>query len=69
MDVGERSDISLREGARIRGFASISPERLAAIFAIMAIIVVLCATWFGQEIALIDSSCSAAESCVSFFGR
>jgi hypothetical protein len=53
----------------IRGFASINPERLAAIFAIMAIIVVLSASWFGQQIAQIDSSCSASQACASFFGR
>lgn len=54
----------------IKGFASIHPERLAAIFAIMAIIVVISATWFGQQIALIDSSaCDGAQLCASLFGR
>ena len=45
----------------IRGFSSVHPERLAAIFAIMAIIVVISATWFGQQIALIDEAPSCAD--------
>jgi hypothetical protein len=54
----------------ITGFSSLHPERLAAIFAIMAILVVVSATWFGQQIAAIDSSlCDGAQACASIFGR
>jgi hypothetical protein len=45
----------------IRGFSSIDPERLAAIFAIMAILIVISATWFGQQVAILDSAPSCAD--------
>lgn len=58
-------------GIVIRGFPSIHPERLAAIFAIMAILVVISATWFGQQIAAIDSAglCDDASACASILLR